>query len=339
MDKINSESSTMSASFFQTKVESIFTISIDSGKNFWTLQSDSTKNNQQQTNEVFTDKWKYYSSSEEREGFYQFQREWYLTLYGFSSEKEFKEHLLDCEVIFDGGCGLGYKAAWLAELAPHALVIGMDFSEAAQHAAETYAALPNLYFIQGDIAATGLRDGVVDYVNCDQVIMHTEDPEVAFAELVRIARKPKGEVACYFYAKKALPRELLDDHFRTACSKLSREELWQMSEQLTELGKRLTALNISIDSPEIPSLGIKGGKQDIQRFIYWNFLKCFWNEELGEETSVVTNYDWYSPSNARRFSEEEVHALAEENGLNETYFHAEEACYSGRFVCTNGAGN
>ena len=205
-------------------------------------------------------------------GFYQSQREWYLTLYGFSSEKEFKEHLLDCEVIFDGGCGLGYKAAWLAELAPHALVIGMDFSEAAQHAAETYAALPNLYFIQGDIAATGLRDGVVDYVNCDQVIMHTEDPEVAFAELVRIARKPKGEVACYFYAKKALPRELLDDHFRTACSKLSREELWQMSEQLTELGKRLTALNISIDSPEIPSLGIKGGKQDIQRFIYWNFL-------------------------------------------------------------------
>ena len=118
------------------------------------------------------------------------------------------------------------------------------------------------------------------------------------------------ESCLLFLREKALPRELLDDHFRTACSELSREELWQMSEQLTELGKRLSALNISIDSPEIPSLGIKGGKQDIQRFIYWNFLKCFWNEELGDETSVVTNYDWYSPSNARRFSEEEVHALA-----------------------------
>ena len=38
----------------------------------------------------------------------------------------------------------------------------------------------------------------------------------------------------------------------------------------------------------------------IQRFIYWNFLKCFWNEQLGKETSLVTNFDWYSPSNARR---------------------------------------
>jgi len=24
-----------------------------------------------------------------------------------------------------------------------------------------------------------------------------------------------------------------------------------------------------------PELGIKGGKYDLQRFIYWNFLKCF----------------------------------------------------------------
>ena len=112
---------------------------------------------------------------------------------------------------------------------------------------------------------------------------------------------------------------------------MSREELWQMSEQLTELGRRLSELNITIESPDIPALGIKGGKQDIQRFIYWNFLKCFWNEELGKETSIVTNYDWYSPSNARRFSKEEVHALIEEHGLTETYFHKEEACYSGRF--------
>ena len=332
MDKIDSESSAMSESFFQTKLESIFAISIDKDRNFFALRSASIKKNQQQTNEAFSDKWESYAKSDEKETLYKFQREWYLTLYGFSSEEEFKEHLSGCEVIFDAGCGLGYKAAWLAELAPHALVIGMDFSGAARQAAETYASLSNLFFVQGDIADSGLREGVVDYVNCDQVIMHTEDPEVTFAELARIIRKPKGEIACYFYAKKALPRELLDDHFRAACGQMSREELWQMSEQLTELGRRLSELNITIESPDIPALGIKGGKQDIQRFIYWNFIKCFWNEKLGKETSIVTNYDWYSPSNARRFSEEEVHALAEKHGLNETYFHNEEACYSGRFT-------
>ena len=299
--------------------------------NFAVRAQVSNSSNQQQTNEVFSDKWAHYSSSEEREGFYQFQREWYLTLYGFSCEEELKEHLVDCEVIFDAGCGLGYKAAWLAELAPHALVVGMDFSGAAWQAAETYASLSNLFFVQGDIAATGLHDEVIDYVNCDQVIMHTDSYQDTFDELVRISHKSKGEIACYFYAKKALPRELLDEHFRAVCSELSSKELWQMSEQLTELGRRLSELNVTIESPDIPALGIKGGKQDIQRFIYWNFLKCFWNEGLGKETSIATNYDWYSPSNARRFSEEEVHALAEKHSLKEAYFRAEEACYSGRF--------
>ena len=322
----------MNTPIFEKRFTELFSTRVKVQGNFVASIQRSDSPNQQQTNEVFSDKWENYSSSEERDGFYQFQREWYLSLYGFSSEAELKEHLSGCEVIFDAGCGLGYKAAWLAELAPHALVIGMDFSEAARQAAETYTALPNLFFVQGDIAATGLRDGVIDYVNCDQVIMHTENPESTFAELVRISRKPKGEIACYFYAKKALPRELLDDHFRVACKQLSREELWQMSEQLTELGRRLSELNVTIESPDIPALGIKGGKQDIQRFIYWNFLKCFWNEELGKETSIVTNYDWYSPSNARRFSEEEVRVLVKGHGLTEIYFHNEEACYSGRFA-------
>ena len=49
-------------------------------------------------------------------------------------------------------------------------------------------------------------------------------------------------------------------------------------------------------------------------FLYWNFLKCFWNEDLGRETSVVTNYDWYSPSNARRYSKQ-VLDLIEANEL------------------------
>jgi len=322
----------MNTPIFLKRFAELFNEEMKVDGNFVASIQRSDSPNQQQTNEVFSDKWENYSSSEERDGFYQFQREWYLSLYGFSSEAELKEHLADCEIIFDAGCGLGYKAAWLAELAPHALVIGMDFSEAARQAAETYAAFPNLFFVQGDIADTRFCDGVIDYVNCDQVIMHTDSYQDTFAELVRISRKTKGQIACYFYAKKALPRELLDDHFRTACSQLTRKELWQMSEQLTELGRRLSELNVTIESPDIPALGIKGGKQDIQRFIYWNFLKCFWNEELGKETSIVTNYDWYSPSNARRFSEEEVRVLVKGHGLTEIYFHNEEACYSGRFA-------
>jgi SAM-dependent methyltransferase len=322
----------MSAVQFVDRLQSLVRTPLALQGNFAMRAEISAHATQQQTNEVFSDKWGKYDKSEEKERLYEFQRAWYLKLYGFESQDALRHYLARCKVIFDAGCGLGYKAAWFAQLAPHALVVGMDFSDAARQAAHNYSALPNLVFIQGDIAATGFCDGGVDYASCDQVIMHTESPEKTFAELARITSRARGEVACYFYAKKALPRELLDDYFRTQCRNLERSQLWSMAEQLTELGRRLSALNVEFDAPDIPELGIKAGRYDIQRFIYWNFLKCFWNPELGHDTSVITNFDWYSPSNARRFSEQEVRAIAQANGLAPSFFHAEEACYSGRFA-------
>lgn len=319
---------------FATQLKEVFVQPLSVSDNFAVLEAGSSHLHQQQTNDAFTEKWSKYEHSAEKERLYEFQRQWYLQLYGFGTEAALRSYLSRCRVILDAGCGLGYKAAWFAALAPDALVIGMDYSDAAAQAARSYADVPNLFFIQGDIAATGLRSGSVDLVSCDQVIMHTENPEATFSELARIASTSAGEVACYFYARKALPRELLDDYFRIRCPSIPHEELWAMSEQLTELGKVLSELNVSFDAPAVPALGIKAGRYDIQRFIYWNFLKCFWNPGLGRETSVVTNFDWYSPSNARRFSEQEVHAIVKANGLRETFFHAEDACYSGRFAKT-----
>lgn len=313
-------------------------IAPDIGGNFAISRSFSDVNNQQQTNEVFSDKWERYAQSSEQEHLYEFQRKWYLELYGFNTEEELRRYLSRCEVILDAGCGLGYKAAWFAELAPHALVVGIDYSSAARQAAENYRQFSNLFFVQGDIAETGFPDSSVSFVSCDQVIMHTENPEVTFAELARICERENGQFACYFYAKKALPRELLDDYFRTECLRMSREDLWKMSEQLTELGRRLSELKVTFNAPDIPALGIKGGEYDIQRFIYWNFAKCFWNPDLGLDTSLSTNFDWYSPSNAKRFSESEVRELIRANGMAERFFHSEPACYSGRFAHIDGIG-
>lgn len=311
---------------------------VDEGKrlvledNFALATRDSSAQNQAQTNEVFSEKWEKYEKSDEKERLYAMQRRWYLDLYGFATEDALAHFLRSRSVILDAGCGLGYKAAWFAELAPESLVVGIDFSDAARQAARAYRGLPNLIFLQGDIAAVPFRSGSIPYVSCDQVIMHTENPDATFAELTRLTAPGGGEFACYFYAKKALPRELLDDYFRKHCTELTKEELWQLAEQLTELGRRLSELKIEFDSPDIPALGIKGGRIDVQRFIYWNFMKCFWNADLGRDTSVATNFDWYSPSNARRYDEREVRALAAANDLVIGYFHKEEACYSGRFV-------
>ena len=257
-------------------------------------------------------------------------KKWFNTLYGFNGAKDLKNFLHNKKIILDAGCGLGYKSAWFANLAPESIIIGIDASDAVLEAAQNYKHVSNLYFVKGDIAKTYLKKNIIDFVLCDQVIMHTQNPKKTFKELVRICNS-FGEIGCYFYAKKAVPRELLDDHFRIECKKMSIEELWDMSEKLTILGKKLSDLKIKIDVPEIKALNIKGGKYDLQRFIYWNFIKCFWDDKLGSETSIATNFDWYSPSNAKRYSENEIINLLKENDLQKIYFNIEEACFSGRF--------
>ena len=325
----------MAATHFEARFTACFqnptVLSTVDGARFVNKSATHRAENQDQTTDVFSEKWVKYDNSDEQDALYEFQRNWYLELYGFGSEAKLRAFLADKAVIFDAGCGLGYKAAWFAELAPHAVVIGMDFSQAAELAAARYAHLKNLFFVRGDIAKTGFRDGAITYTSCDQVIMHTEDPEATFAELARITDRG-GEVACYFYAKKALPRELLDDYFRIHCKSMPTAALWEMSEQLTELGRRLSDLNVTFEAPDIPELGIKGGTYDVQRFIYWNFLKCFWNSELGEETSTSTNFDWYSPSNARRFSRAEVERIVADNDMSVRFLHHENAAHSGRFI-------
>ncbi len=286
--------------------------------------------NQQQTNDIFSDKWEAVEKQGDTQKLYDFQYEWYLKLYGFETEQSLADYLKDKKVIFDAGCGLGYKAAWFAKLSPESIVIGMDYSDAALIAAKNYQDIPNLYFIKGDIGNTGFKENSIDYVSCDQVIMHTENPEMTFEHLSKITTT-SGEFACYVYRKKALPRELIDDYFRSATHQFSSDQMWEFSEQLTELGKRISELNVKFISPDIPILGIKGGEYDIQRFIYWNFLKCFWKEDWGFELSKATNYDWYAPSNAKRFSKEEFMEMISQNELKINYFHEEEACYSGRF--------
>lgn len=308
----------------------IFKKNIEVMDNCVYLCGASRHENQQQTNDVFSEKWSKYEESEDKNRLYDMQKKWYLQLYGFESEEKFAEFLSTKKYIFDAGCGLGYKAKWFADLAPESIVIGMDFSDASIIAANNYKDTKNLYFIKGDIADTSFVDGIIDYVSCDQVIMHTENPDATFAELTRITRNG-GYFSCYVYAKKALPRELLDEHFRLIVKDIDTEELWTMSRQLTELGKILSDLKIEIEVPDIPMLGIKGGKQNLQRFLYWNFIKCYWNQELGYDTSVITNFDWYSPSNAKRYGEDEYRKMIGDNNLEIEYFHSEEACYSGRF--------
>ena len=87
-----------------------------------------------------------------------------------------------------------------------------------------------------------------------------------------------------------------------------------------------------IDVPAMPALGIAGGRMDLQRFVYWNFIKCFWNPEHGFEGSRLVNFDWYAPETAFRYDRDEFVAMARQAGFEPEFVYSEEACHSGRFV-------
>lgn len=233
----------------QADIQALFKGNITVADNL-ILQMDQNKehaaSNQNQTKEIFSDKWEDVSKNEKLKVALDFQYAWFLELYGFKDEETLKEYLKDKNTIIDTGCGLGYKAAMFARLAPHALVLGVDISDAVFIGAEKYKDVKNLFFFQGDIANTGLKNAVIDFTLCDQVIMHTESPEDTFKHLSDIT-SVNGEFACYVYSKKALPRELIDDYFRTETHRISNEAMWEFSAQLTELGKRLSELNVSFE--------------------------------------------------------------------------------------------
>ena len=284
------------------------------------------------TSDVFFEKWTALdeSASDADEGWKQFQFDWYLRSYGYASEDALRAELDASGVVLDAGCGPGYKAAWFARLSPGTTVVAMDLSASVGLAAQRYGDLPNLTFVRGDIASTPFVDGLFGCISCDQVLHHTIDPPATLREFHRILA-PGGLLNTYVYARKALPRELLDEHLRDYSKTVTREQLWDLSDQLTRLGKVLTDLNITIDVPDMPVLGIKGGSQDLQRFIYWNFIKCFWNSEFGFEASKMTNFDWYAPATAHRYTREQFTAMLSEAKFAPEFVLSEEACHTGRF--------
>ena len=284
-----------------------------------------------QTNAAFSTKWAALKENDDdNESWKNFGKNWYLKLYGFENEDNLKTFLSNKSLVIDAGCGKGYKAAWFAKLSPNSTVIGVDFSTSVFEAARRYKDIENLYFIRSDIANMPFNESCSDFINCDQVVHHTPNPPKTIKEFRRVLKKDMF-LSNYVYAKKALPRELLDEHFRSASHNLTDDQLWSLSEKLTGLGKLLSDLKITLDFPEIKELGIKGGKQDLQRFFYWNFFKCFWSEEFGYDASVSCNFDWYAPSIAFRYSREEFLAMSKDAGFENTFLHAEEACYSGLF--------
>tara|TARA_B100002019_G_scaffold276010_1_gene274409 strand:+ start:4955 stop:5923 length:969 start_codon:yes stop_codon:yes gene_type:complete len=275
----------------------------------------------------FSNKWKKFYTTKNRENYDIFQEKWFRSLYGISRKK-----LLSTKGnlnVLDAGCGGGDKTHEMAKINDKNNLWGVDLSHELEVKSLETKNQQNLNYLRADISNLPFKKNIFDIIICDQVLHHTFSPKKTLKEFKRLLR-PKGTLLTYVYRKKSLPRELLDQHFIDSKA-YSQSELFEMSKQLTKLGKTLEEFsNEKIWFPEIPILGIKRQKKTMQRFIYDNFIKCFYNEDIGIEQSNIVNFDWYIPDIAYRYDEDTFFELCKNTGFKIIYKHIENSCISVR---------
>lgn len=253
--------------------------------------------------------------------------EWLLPRYGWPTQEVYQQFMESKKTMLDAGCGLGREALRMARANPDALVIGLELSdcvdEAARHAREQ--GIRNVFYIQADLTRPPFRIGIFDFIISEGVLHHTPDTRQAFQALVPLLA-PGGEFAFYVYRKKAPLREYADDYIRQQIQDLPPDRAWEMMEPLTELGRVLSELRATLEiTDDIEVLGIKAGKYDLQRLIYYNMFKCYWNGRLTFDENVLVNFDWYYPRYAWRHTEGEIRQWLRDVGLELVHESIEDA--------------
>lgn len=258
-------------------------------------------------------------------------RAWQLERYGLNSATEVRDAFAAHELVLDAGCGSGVSSSlwlddgWTGEW------IGTDISDAVDVARRRIGHIDGTHFLQADVLDLPFADGSFGAVFTEGVLHHTPSTERAFHATARLLR-PGGELFAYIYRKKAPVREFTDDYVRGLISVLPPEEAWEALRPLTLLGQALAELEVEVDVPaDVPQLGIRAGRQDVQRLIYWNFAKLFWNPAWSFEENLHVNFDWYHPTYAHRHTEEEIRTWCADAGLEIVRLHTgEPAAYTVR---------
>jgi SAM-dependent methyltransferase/uncharacterized protein YbaR (Trm112 family) len=278
------------------------------------------KEEQAKTTLTFSDKWRRFKRYGIEPQHEDFLFGWYCKKFGLSNREELIAFYRNRRRVLEVGPGSGFNTRFIAQ---HCCgdVFALDISDAAFTVFANTQHLPNCTVMQADLMEAPFSDDCFDFIIADGVLHHTPNTRAAVEALYRKV-VPGGQFFFYLYKKMGAARQFTDAHIRALFTKLSPEDCYTACEGLTDLGRELSRLNakVTLEKP-IPALGIPAGTHDVQRLMYYNFVKCFWNEAFDYETNNMVNFDWYHPHQAWQHDEAEVAGWLRELGVRDYRFN------------------
>lgn len=235
------------------------------------------------------------------------------------------------KIILEIGIGSGSSSRLWAPQAKE--FHGIDISKAIYFVPKTLKSLKNeIVLAQADLNKLPYPDESFDVIVSNGVLHHTPNTKVSLKNTIKKLKK-NGIYIFYIYKKKPPIREFCDDFIRDQVSNLSYNDALKEMKSFTELGKSLYEEKITIKIPrDIKSLKIKSGEYDLQRFVYDNLFKCFWNSSWGYDYSNMVNFDWYHPKFCWRHTKDEIKNWCEEFNLQINYLKELESGFACKVI-------
>jgi len=287
-----------------------------------------------QTGRSFGDKWREKTSWKlgQRKAEIKMLKEQFLAMLGIKKKKELDKLFKDGINCLNAGCGVAWSE-YLFNVNKKTNRFAIDLSLSVEVAHQRTKNMPNVFVAQADLFQLPFKKKFFDIIFSDGVLHHTGNAKKAFDSLSKYL-KPGGFLGIYVYCKKPFLRELADREIRKITTAMTYNKCLEFSSQVTELGKSLKRFKKPlIVKSDIPLLGIKKGKYNLQKFIYDHFLKCFYNKNLGHNLSNLTNVDWYHPKYASHHSRKEIKGWFKKNNFSQIKFIQPKGWeYSGYFV-------
>lgn len=213
------------------------------------------------------------------------------------------------KLILDVGCGTG-RFAEIA-LQNGAIVVGLDYSEAAYVCASNLKYQKNFISVRGDIYNLPFRKKSFDIIYCLGVLQHTPDVEKAFKSLPPVVKK-KGYLVVDFYWKRLQTLIGWKYIIRIFTSQMSIKHVLIILKILHPIAYPISCLVANVPfigkylSRLLPVINYLNNYPQLDRELLkaWSFLDTFdaWASRFDSPQTVKTIVRWAKQVNLKNIS-------------------------------------